>query len=102
MSIDYNVDLMFDDEEFIEEDVNKIKLISKIDITSLTKTEGPIFGEEDYDQQVKPKAPPQQNQSIFGRYWWIFIIVMFMLMMSGGPEENAQGQGGAQQGQQSK
>lgn len=100
MSIDYNVDVMYDDDDFIEEDESKIKFNSKMDVTSLTRTEGPIFGDEDYDQQVKPKGAPPQSQSIFGKYWWIFMLVMFMLMMGGG--EEPQGQEGAQQGQQSK
>ncbi len=109
-SINYIGDEDFEDEIDDEEDDEEIvkkkkgkKGFTKIELSQISKLEGPIFAEEDdgIDETIKHKKEQQEKkppQSIFGRYWYIIAIVMFMLMMQGNQEQpqGGQGQGQAQ------
>ena len=113
-SINYIADEDFDEEIDDEEDDEEIvkkkrgkKGFTKIELTQISKLEGPLFAEEDdgVDESIKLKKDQQQKkppQSIFGRYWYIIALVMFMLMMQGNQEQPQGGQGqgqGQSQGQ---
>ena len=111
-SIDYIADEDFeedfDDEEEDEDIVKKKKgkkQFTKIELSKISKLDGPIFAEEDdgTDEIIKKKKEEKEKQkrpqSIFGKYWYIIAIVMFMMMMNGNQDQQPGQQGQGQQGQ---
>ena len=111
-SLKYLADEDFEDEfdeEEDDEETNKKqkgkKGFTKIELSKISKLDGPIFAEEDdgTDEIIKKKKEEKEKQkrpqSIFGKYWYIIAIVMFMMMMNGNQDQQPGQQGQGQQGQ---